>query len=255
MRRACRGRAAACVPAKNAGNECRLSIELSRGEGFAKKSARAREGAGGALVGVRAQRSAGVMKWALKFSTKNKKDGQDGAKSAGVGVESFRATQATGERRGFSSEGEAEQEDEDSRTPIVTPPDANGVGGAEGEKGGEEPPADGSAPPFTVDGSREGAEDGADPKYDVDERRDVQADRGDRADDQRDVFDDDSQEDADSLHASRAARMQSFADDPEGHALGDPDADWDGEDSSSVRTSGIVRPTAHSGFRLLPLRC
>jgi len=47
---------------------------------------------------------------------------------------------------------------------------------------------------------------------------------------QQDVFDEDGDSQADSVQASKTARTKSFADDPEGHALGDADeADWDGE--------------------------
>lgn len=138
-------------------------------------------------------------------------------------------------------------------TPIVTPPDAANGGGGRGaasrggggggpdaqhhQRGGEkyEGPGDenssatyeeddehnngSSAPHFTVDSAgrqqREGEEEGEDMDYE-DERR------------QQDVFDEDGDSQADSLQASKTARMKSFADDPEAHVLED-NAEWEGE--------------------------
>lgn len=205
------------------------------------------------------------MKWSLKFATKGKKDVPDGSKSVGTGVDSFRSAGAGGvERRGAGSnggglrsnlDGDGDVEVGDSGTPSVTPPDANGGAPPDGEKDGgdevgQQPSTEAmrmtSAPPFTVDSTGNGGgsagevggpvEDGDEPveneedddlDEEEDDRSDAVADGGD--DRQDDVFDDESQEDADSLHASKTARIKSFADDPEGHTLEDVDADWEGE--------------------------
>ena len=193
------------------------------------------------------------MKWALKFTTKGKGSGD--AKKSYQGANSFRnggESGGGGQQGGFrsSSDGEGDygQDNErelepgvdgssTSRTPIVTPPDANGGGGggaqpqAPGEKeGGESAIREGqnSAPQFTVDSAvRRGAPGEGDLDGEWDEMDEGEG--GDAGvDPQADVFDDDSQ-DADSLNAGKAARMKSFADDPEGHALEDRDADWDGK--------------------------
>lgn len=207
------------------------------------------------------------MKWPLKFPAKGKKEGPDGGKLAGLGVDSFRSLGGSGGGGGgtgsnnggalrSNSGGEGDGETGDSRTPIVTPPDAKPEAGVNGEKeGGEEeilqPSTEAadiaSAPPFTVDSTGNGgggADDidrvEADDREERERRKEEERDWGGMEDSrseaaaegegdrQDDVFDDDSQEDADSLHASKTARIKSFADDPEGHVLGDMDGEWDG---------------------------
>lgn len=190
------------------------------------------------------------------------------AKSVGIDTTTLNSN-SRGELRSSGdedSEGRAVGEEEDA--PIETPPDnangdngitvarGNGVRGRaegnleDGDKeeadrfldnngGAEAAEGNDSAPPFTVaNGGQEG--EGEDWERDVDDdSRSGGADGrggagdGDGGGHQDDVFDDDSQrdgEDADSVVVSKTARNNSFADDPEGHALGDADADdWEGE--------------------------
>lgn len=222
------------------------------------------------------------MKWALKFTTKGKKEGvPDASNSVGTAaVDSFRngggGSQGGGAGQGgfrSSSDGDEEHDhlereageidgSNNSRTPIVTPPDANGeTGGAAGEKESSQAEAENnSAPPFTVDSQVVGAEggedeDGEDYRQEGEGEEDwVEMDAdgvgGNGGDRQDDVFEDDSQEDADSLHASKTARMKSFADDPEAHVLGDTDAEWDGKSLARTRMlSHPVAPKSCCGYR------
>lgn len=79
-----------------------------------------------------------------------------------------------------------------------------------------------SAPHFTVDSEGRQQPGGAE------EAEDMEYEDGGRH--QQGVFDEDGDSQADSLQASKTARMKSFADDPEAHVLGD-NAEWDGERS------------------------
>lgn len=207
------------------------------------------------------------MKWSLKPLIKGKKDGPGLGKSVVGGADSFRSSGAgvggggAGGNNGGGvrsiSQGDVDGEDGESRTPSITPPDASGGVAPDGEKEGagdegQQPSAEtagiASAPPFTVDATEngmggEGEPDVRDGEYGeygegekegdgdwngvAEGRSEAAADgSGDRQDN---VFDDDSQEDADSLHASKTARIKSFADDPEGHGLGDIEGEWEGE--------------------------
>lgn len=208
------------------------------------------------------------MKWALKFSTKGKGAGggpdagksyRDGSNGGGGGLAAggegaFRSGSDGEEAGGEYYEDEGLDPGQERDTPIVTPPDAVNGGGGRGaagaggpdrqhrERGGEkyeQGPGDenssatyegedehnngSSAPHFTVDSAGRpqrgglGGEEGEEMDYE-DERQQQQG-----------VFDEDGEDSqADSLQASKTARMKSFADDPEAHALGD-NAEWDGE--------------------------
>lgn len=215
------------------------------------------------------------MKWALKFTTKGKRDGSggpDSGKPYNHQADSFRNGGGSsgggggvgGEGQGgfrSSSDGEGEENNREhdlkeeqgaegstnSRTPIVTPPDANGEGSRAGtaEKEGRLA-GHSSAPPFTVDsaGRRTRVEgEKQDENYPEARAGDdwIEMDGeggGDRLGERRQdgVFDDDdSPDDADSLHASKTARIKSFADDPDAHNLEDNHADWDGERSDDTK--------------------
>lgn len=204
------------------------------------------------------------MKWALKFSTKGKgaAGGGPDAGKAYQGSRNFRngggpgGDNTNGDGGAYSDrEGEGDEYYEDEAleprqedTPVATPPDAvnggrgsraAGGGGGPDEQIGEKYEAPGeenssatyeegedqingsSAPHFTVDSAGrqqrgEGEEGEEEMNYDDADGR------------QEDVFDEDGDSQADSLQASKTARMKSFADDPEAHALGD-NAEWDGE--------------------------
>ena len=208
------------------------------------------------------------MRWSLKFTAKGKKDGSGTGpgKSYQGAADSFRNGVGTAGHQSFRSGSDVDRSDRDndrhresgandsnSRTPIVTPPDANGGGRAESGQSklaepGQETEGHNSSPPYSA--GREGAVgeggNGGETEGDGQQRLEDMDESPRRVggDNQDDVFDDESQEDADSLHASKTARMKSFADDPEAHALGDLGADWDGEALRS--SSGKLDFTFHS---------
>lgn len=206
------------------------------------------------------------MRWSLKFSTKGKRDGGGpGAGKSYQGTDSIRngvgTVGGTGHQSSNAERGDPKEDHErggtgvgesDSRTPIVTPPDANGGERAEAvenkaEAGQAQAERHQSAPPFTVDSTgREGAveegEDGVEGEASGQQSLAEMDEALERTggDNQDDVFDDDSQEDADSLQASKTARIRSFADDPDAHVLEDSGAEWDGEELQSLLHQNLL---------------
>ncbi|CAM9792192.1 unnamed protein product [Discosporangium mesarthrocarpum] len=184
------------------------------------------------------------MKWGFKPKLpKQPKKGSDGADA--VGVDGVRYTQlgvgwsgeegkSGPERDSFSSMPSKQDSisiSQDPRTALVTPSDLHGEEGGDitnksnGLHSGEQEDEH-SAPPFTVDDGE--VEDGAGQAPDVG--------GGGDGDDQENVFDDEtaadheeSGGDADSLKASKTARMRSFAENPDAHELVGESGEWDEE--------------------------
>ena len=189
--------------------------------------------------------------------------GDNGARGGGGAGDggAFRSS-SDGEGPGgeYYDEDDGPEQGQERDTPIVTPPDAaNGgrgrgaAGGGGGQGGGpdahqrgEKYEASGdehssatydeeaehhngsSAPHFTVDSEGRRQRGGEEEVEEGEEEEGEEMDYEDARHGQQGVFDEDGDSQADSLQASKTARMKSFADDPEAHELED-NAEWDGE--------------------------
>lgn len=156
----------------------------------------------------------------------------------------------------YYEDGDGLEPGQERDTPILTPPDAvNGGGGRGAEGGGPDSqhqqrgekdqyqalPADGEGSSATYEGEDNNIGGSSAPHFTVEDsesrqqRREGEGEEMDYEDSrhqQQGVFDEDGDSQADSLQASKTARMKSFADDPEAHELED-NAEWDGEGTKS----------------------